>query len=257
MYTRETRADHYTKRLDPAADEKKPAVSLTFQVTDPRKQSLFLQVAKQALNDLKDEDVWPDGLRRKSSEPKLTWDLALLKHLAMLSFRNLKRNWKRATNAAAAERGKASSQGDRRNKRRQTAYNAVHSALKRLSPTLFRFQRNFDYEPVLFTATCIRVFAQYNVGVCFGKTLPEVAPAHYIIFVKAMNEWDDSGFGWAYIEDGFVPQSRKAGVSKNTAQSRHVPKPAQSRVPENSAQSWESKNSAQSRGQKLGEGVYT
>jgi hypothetical protein len=84
------------------------------------------------------------------------------------------------------------------------AYNTVHSALKRLSPTLFRFQRNSEYEPVLFTATCIRVFAEYNVAVCFGKTLPEVAPAHYIIFAKAMNEWDDSGFGWAYIEDGMI-----------------------------------------------------
>jgi hypothetical protein len=81
------------------------------------------------------------------------------------------------------------------------AYNVVHSALKRLSPTLFRFQRNSGYEPVLFTAACVRVFAEYNITVCFGKTLPEMAPVHYSIFAEAMNDWDNSGFGWAYIED--------------------------------------------------------
>jgi hypothetical protein len=43
-----------------------------------------------------------------------------------------------------------------------------------------------------------------------------------------------------------VPQSRKAGISKNPTQSQHVLKPAQSRVPENSTQSPESENSAQS-----------
>ncbi|KAJ7871631.1 hypothetical protein B0H14DRAFT_3439353 [Mycena olivaceomarginata] len=49
------------------------------------------------------------------------------------------------------------------------AYNVVHSALKRLSPRLFRFQRNSEYGPVHFTAA----FAEYSITVCFGKTLPE------------------------------------------------------------------------------------
>ncbi|KAJ7832461.1 hypothetical protein B0H14DRAFT_3712169 [Mycena olivaceomarginata] len=122
--------DPLSVRTNEITGETYPSPFFQFQVTDPRNQALFLQVARQAINDLKDEDVWPNGLRRKSSEPKPTWDLALLKHLAMLSFRNLKKNWKRATNDAAAERGKASSQGYRRDKRRQTKSTQISKILK-------------------------------------------------------------------------------------------------------------------------------
>ncbi|KAJ7893078.1 hypothetical protein B0H14DRAFT_3675693, partial [Mycena olivaceomarginata] len=122
--------DPLSVRTNEITGETYPSPFFQFQVTDPRNQALFLKVARQAINDLKDEDVWPNGLRRKSSEPKPTWDLALLKHLAMLSFRNLKKNWKRATNDAAAERGKASSQGYRRDKRRQTKSTQISKILK-------------------------------------------------------------------------------------------------------------------------------
>ncbi|KAF7371724.1 hypothetical protein MVEN_00028900 [Mycena venus] len=93
------------------------------------------------------------------------------------------------------------------------AYNDVHSALKRLSTTLFRFQRSPEYEPVLFDARAIQLFARFNVAICSGDTLPQVAPAHYDAFAKAMNSHDDSGFGWAYIEDGVIVWDETANLT--------------------------------------------
>jgi hypothetical protein len=48
------------------------------------------------------------------------------------------------------------------------------------------------------------MFADYNVALCSGDSLPAVAPAFYENFAKAMNNCDDSGFGWAYLEDRLI-----------------------------------------------------
>lgn len=83
------------------------------------------------------------------------------------------------------------------------AFNKVHDALKRLNKRTFRFARP-GLEPVLFDARTIRLYADYSVAVCSGDDLPDLAPAFYIAFAKEMNAYDDSGYGWPYIENGLI-----------------------------------------------------
>ncbi|KAJ7104742.1 hypothetical protein C8R44DRAFT_746421 [Mycena epipterygia] len=83
---------------------------------------------------------------------------------------------------------------------RHHAFNAVHSAIKRVSTTLFRLEvPGLDHE--LIDACTVRLFAEYNVALVSRDDLPGLVPAYYVNFAQNMNAHDDSGFGWAYIDE--------------------------------------------------------
>ncbi|KAJ7759011.1 hypothetical protein DFH07DRAFT_934986 [Mycena maculata] len=86
---------------------------------------------------------------------------------------------------------------------RMLAFNSIHYGLKRHNKRYFHFSQGSG-EPVIFDARTIRLYADYNVALCSGEDIPDLAPAFYIAFAKEMNTHDESGFGWAYIEDGVI-----------------------------------------------------
>ncbi|KAJ7339701.1 hypothetical protein DFH08DRAFT_812078 [Mycena albidolilacea] len=89
-----------------------------FGVTYTRNASLCIQVAKQAMRDLKDTDTWLSGIKCELTEPE-PWDLPFLNELAKESFRNLKKSWRMQTNPNAAAKAKIGRQSERQNKRRK------------------------------------------------------------------------------------------------------------------------------------------
>ncbi|KAJ7019116.1 hypothetical protein C8F04DRAFT_1198051 [Mycena alexandri] len=80
------------------------------------------------------------------------------------------------------------------------AMNVVHSGLKRLSRLLFLFTIP-GLGSELMHAFTVRLFADYNVALITGDDIPDRVPAYYTNFAQNMNLYDDSGFGWAYIDD--------------------------------------------------------
>ncbi|KAF8155140.1 hypothetical protein K438DRAFT_2076706 [Mycena galopus ATCC 62051] len=96
--------DPSTVRRNEVTGETYPSPYFQFDVTHPKNQSVCLQVAKQAMQELQDEEFWPSGLKREPHEPRPTWDLALMQELATESFRNLKPSWRAQTNPALRPR---------------------------------------------------------------------------------------------------------------------------------------------------------
>ncbi|KAJ7264602.1 hypothetical protein C8J57DRAFT_1623283 [Mycena rebaudengoi] len=93
------------------------------------------------------------------------------------------------------------------------AYNSVHPALKRISHRYFRYHNSEMADGVLFDAHMIKLYADYNVALCVGDDIPDCAPAFYLTFAKQMNQWDTSGYVWAYIEDGLLVWDNKLTVA--------------------------------------------
>ncbi|KAJ7305666.1 hypothetical protein DFH08DRAFT_1054933 [Mycena albidolilacea] len=110
--------DPLSVRTNELTDEVYPSPFFEFGITYTRNASLCIQVAKQAMKDLKDRAAWPSGLKREPTEPE-PWDLPLLNELAKESFRNLKKSWRTQTNPNAAARAKIGRQSERQNKRRK------------------------------------------------------------------------------------------------------------------------------------------
>ncbi|KAJ7712544.1 hypothetical protein DFH07DRAFT_786012 [Mycena maculata] len=80
------------------------------------------------------------------------------------------------------------------------AFNKVHSVAKRISTGLFRIDiPGLDTE--IMSAHTMRLYLDYNVELCTGASIPGVIPAYYVNFAQEMNCHDDSGFGWAYLDD--------------------------------------------------------
>ncbi|KAJ7701563.1 hypothetical protein B0H17DRAFT_1128337 [Mycena rosella] len=80
------------------------------------------------------------------------------------------------------------------------AFNRQHSALKRLTPGHFSFTiSGLDVE--LISAHTIRLYADYNVALATRDPPPSLAPAYYANFAELMNRCDDSGYGWAYLNE--------------------------------------------------------
>ncbi|KAJ7360755.1 hypothetical protein DFH08DRAFT_951409 [Mycena albidolilacea] len=107
--------DPLSVRTNELTDEVYPSPFFEFGITYTRNVSLCIQVAKQAMRDLKDRDAWPSSLKREPTEPE-PWDLLLLNELAKESFRNLKKLWRMQTNPNAAARAKISRQSEHQNK---------------------------------------------------------------------------------------------------------------------------------------------
>ncbi|KAF7362731.1 hypothetical protein MVEN_00622400 [Mycena venus] len=79
-------------------------------------------------------------------------------------------------------------------------YNELHHALKRINIDTFRFDIP-GLPTELIRATSIRQFLEYHVALCADDDLPGLAPAYYSNFAQLMNEHDNSGFGWAHLDD--------------------------------------------------------
>ncbi|KAJ7798282.1 hypothetical protein B0H14DRAFT_3156978 [Mycena olivaceomarginata] len=107
--------DPLSVRTNELTDEVYPSPFFEFGITYTRNASLCIQVAKQAMKDLKDRDAWPSGLKREPTEPE-PWDLPLLNELAKESFR---KSWRTQTNPNAAAKAKIGRQSERQNKRAQ------------------------------------------------------------------------------------------------------------------------------------------
>ncbi|KAJ7814375.1 hypothetical protein B0H13DRAFT_1924853 [Mycena leptocephala] len=91
---------------------------------------------------------------------------------------------------------------------RHRAYNEVHSVLKRIHKRYFRF-KFLHYASTILDARTIRLFTDYNAAIVHGDDLPELEPAFYTQFAKVMNDHDDSGFGWAYLENDLIVWDEK------------------------------------------------
>ncbi|KAJ7782581.1 hypothetical protein DFH07DRAFT_764713 [Mycena maculata] len=97
--------------------ERYPTPFFKAKVTDARNQALFLEVAQQAMQELKDKSCWPKALKRPATEPDPTWDLVLFQEFAKESFRSFKKQWLEGHDVEAAERGDVNRTTDRRKKR--------------------------------------------------------------------------------------------------------------------------------------------
>ncbi|KAJ7829731.1 hypothetical protein B0H13DRAFT_2372379 [Mycena leptocephala] len=82
-------------------------------------------------------------------------------------------------------------------------FNKVHSALKQMSKRYFHLELP-TLDSVVFNARAIHTFTDYNLALCTGESIPELAPAFYLLFAKAMNKHNDSGYAWAYLENGVI-----------------------------------------------------
>ncbi|KAJ7744274.1 hypothetical protein DFH07DRAFT_749550 [Mycena maculata] len=87
-------------------------------VSDTRNGNLCLAVATQALSELKDKEVWPDGLQRRRGEPDPTWNLAYFKVLAKKSFRTCRKQWRDRQNDETGGLTRTNVISNRHNKRR-------------------------------------------------------------------------------------------------------------------------------------------
>ncbi|KAJ7312593.1 hypothetical protein DFH08DRAFT_822032 [Mycena albidolilacea] len=99
--------DPLSVRTNELTDKVYPSPFFEFGIMYTRNASLCIQVAKQAMKDLKDRDAWPSGLKHEPTEPE-PWDLPLLNKLA-----------KTQTNPNAAAKAKIGCQSERQNKRRK------------------------------------------------------------------------------------------------------------------------------------------
>ncbi|KAJ7120112.1 hypothetical protein C8R44DRAFT_736965 [Mycena epipterygia] len=79
------------------------------------------------------------------------------------------------------------------------AYNKIHSALKRISVDVFTYDIPY-FDTLLMDAHTIRLYTDYNVNLCTRDGLPDFVPAYYNDFAHAMNQHDDSGYGWAIVD---------------------------------------------------------
>ncbi|KAJ7763154.1 hypothetical protein DFH07DRAFT_770884 [Mycena maculata] len=80
------------------------------------------------------------------------------------------------------------------------AFNKVHSVAKRISTGLFRIDiPGLDTE--IMSAHTMRLYLDYNIELCTSASIPGVITAYYVNFVQEMNRHDDSGFGWAYLDE--------------------------------------------------------
>ncbi|KAJ7465208.1 hypothetical protein FB451DRAFT_1179387 [Mycena latifolia] len=80
------------------------------------------------------------------------------------------------------------------------AFNRIHSALKRITPSHFRVNIP-GIETGVMLAQTIRHFADYNVALCTHNDFPSLVPSYYVDFAVNMNRYDDSGYCWAYIDE--------------------------------------------------------
>ncbi|KAJ7799566.1 hypothetical protein B0H13DRAFT_2390951 [Mycena leptocephala] len=80
------------------------------------------------------------------------------------------------------------------------AYNEQHSALKRISNRLF-CSTFPGLGTELIDAHTIYLYTEYNAALVACEDIPALVPAYYPNFAQLMNNHDDSGFGWAYIDD--------------------------------------------------------
>ncbi|KAJ7683110.1 hypothetical protein B0H17DRAFT_1137967 [Mycena rosella] len=85
---------------------------------------------------------------------------------------------------------------------RHAAFNKQHSAIKRISPELFALEVP-GLHTVFMSANNVHLYTKYNQALCLrdDDEFPDVVPAYYSDFARAMNRFDDSGFGWAYLDD--------------------------------------------------------
>ncbi|KAF7334156.1 hypothetical protein MVEN_02321700 [Mycena venus] len=95
-------------------------------VKDIRNQRVFIAVADQALNDLKDPRNHPKAVRTVNA----TWDHDLIHELAENSFNNLKRDWKKQNNPEAHEKGEIKKRASRRLYRRKTKLSQIKKVVE-------------------------------------------------------------------------------------------------------------------------------
>jgi hypothetical protein len=79
-----------------------------------------------------------------------------------------------------------------------SAYNEGHHTLIRIKRGTFRY--NSELGPELIAAATIRHYIDYHIALCADDTIPSLAPAGYDDFADTMNELDNSGFGWARLD---------------------------------------------------------
>ncbi|KAJ6460621.1 hypothetical protein C8R45DRAFT_941718 [Mycena sanguinolenta] len=80
------------------------------------------------------------------------------------------------------------------------AFNAQHSGLKRRSKGIFSCHIP-GIDNKLISSSTIRLFTDYNEALVMGEGIPPIIPMYYSDFAQNMNRHDDSGFGWAYVDD--------------------------------------------------------
>ncbi|KAJ7025894.1 hypothetical protein C8F04DRAFT_1191045 [Mycena alexandri] len=90
-------------------------------------------------------------------------------------------------------------------------FNAHHRALERLDKLHFRFETD-ELEAVIMDSRNIRTFCDFNVFLFTEAELPVITPAFYNHFTQLMNKYDNSGFGWAYVENGVIIWDDAAGL---------------------------------------------
>ncbi|KAJ7325494.1 hypothetical protein DFH08DRAFT_1028321 [Mycena albidolilacea] len=81
-------------------------------------------------------------------------------------------------------------------------YNSNHAALKRVNYRYFRL--DIPQGSVFHEARTIRHYIDYNQALCTGDDVPELTPAYYPSFAEVINQYDNSGFFWAYLEGGKI-----------------------------------------------------
>jgi hypothetical protein len=81
-------------------------------------------------------------------------------------------------------------------------YNSNHTALKRVNYRYFRL--DIPQGSVFLEARTIRHYIDYNQALCTGDDVPELTPAYYPSFAEVINQYDNSGFFWAYLEGGKI-----------------------------------------------------
>ncbi|KAJ7755624.1 hypothetical protein DFH07DRAFT_959269 [Mycena maculata] len=80
------------------------------------------------------------------------------------------------------------------------AFNKIHSVAKQISTDLFRIDIPRLDTKIMSTHTMC-LYLDYNVELCNSDSLPNIVPTYYLNFAQAMNDHDDSGFGWAYLDE--------------------------------------------------------
>jgi hypothetical protein len=80
-----------------------------------------------------------------------------------------------------------------------SAYNEGHHTLLCINHGTFRY--NSELGPELIAAATIRHYMDYHIALCADDTIPSLAPAGYDEFADTMNELDNSGFGWARLDE--------------------------------------------------------
>ncbi|KAJ7854776.1 hypothetical protein B0H13DRAFT_1903521 [Mycena leptocephala] len=80
------------------------------------------------------------------------------------------------------------------------AFNAQHEVIKRVDRHTFRVSFP-GLGSELISAHTIRFWAEYSVALHTREGIPVHAPAFYANFAEQMNAHDDSGFGWAFVDE--------------------------------------------------------